>query len=297
MSADSTEKQTTASITTSAWCVVGGGNMAQAIVRGATASGQIEPDRFVIVEPDHAKRAAFASRGVKARANVTEAASLLAAIEPGRGHGHFILAVKPQVFPQVAPELRALLDTLPRRVVSIMAGLPSTQIEAALGPNARVLRLMPNTPAQIRMSTTSWARGVSAKLGDEIETTALFATLGMTIELEERLFDAFTAVAGSGPAYLFYLAEAMVNAAKNEGIDAEASARIVRSVLVGSSELLRTSPTIAPSELRKHVSSKGGTTEAAIHVLDESGVLNAIERAIGAATSRGKMLASGKPAT
>lgn len=271
--------------------------MARAIVLGAVASGQIGPDRFVIVEPDEAKRRVFESEGVNARASTTEAASILAGMETEGGRGHFILAVKPQMFPEVTSELRTLLDAVPRRVVSIMAGLPSTRIESALGANARVLRLMPNTPAQIRMSTTAWVRGASAKAGDENETVALFKTLGMTIELEEQLFDAFTAVAGSGPAYLFYLAEAMMNASLREGIDAEASAKIVRSVLAGSSELLRASPDLAPSELRRNVTSKGGTTEAAIDVLDRADARGAIERAIGAASARGRTLASDEPKT
>ena len=291
MSANLPEKQTAVSLATSAWCLLGGGNMAKAIVRGAVASGAIGPDRFVIVEPDELKRRGFESDGVVARGGLTEAVADLARIEARSGTGHFVLAVKPQMFPHVAAELRTALDAVPRRVVSIMAGLPSNHIEASLGPNARVIRFMPNTPAQIRMSTTAWARGLSARAGDEAETISLFATLGLAIELEERLFDAFTAVAGSGPAYLFYLAEAMMNAATKEGIDAKASATIVRSVLAGSSELLRANPDLSPDDLRRNVTSKGGTTEAAISVLDEGRVREMIERAIGAAASRGKALA------
>lgn len=282
-------------LASSAWCIIGGGNMANAIVRGAVATGRIAPDRFVVVESDETKRAAFESAGVKAVESVPAAGEILNVIEASKGLGHFILAVKPQVFPQVGVALRTLIDAVPRRVASIMAGLDSTRIESTLGPSARVIRLMPNTPAQIQRGTTAWTRGSSARLGDEAETVALFGTLGETVPLEERLFDAYTAVAGSGPAYLFYLAEAMVLAATREGIDAAISDRIVRSVLAGASELLRAQAEVSPAELRSQVTSKGGTTEAAIRVLEDSQVKSAIDRAIAAATSRGRTLSGNPP--
>lgn len=264
--------------------------MAGAIVRGAVASGQIDGNRFVVAELDDAKRSEFASIGARAFATLGEAARGLEAIEQFAGDGNFLLAVKPQVFPQIAAELRGVLESRPRRVASIMAGTTSSKIEASLGGSARVIRLMPNTPAQIRKGTTAWTRGVSARPGDEGPMVALFGTLGVTIELKEPLLDVFTAVAGSGPAYLFYLAEAMMNAAVRGGIEKGRASEIVRSVLVGASELLVANPNQTPSDLRKSVTSKGGTTEAAISVLEGAKVRDTIERAIVEATARGKAL-------
>lgn len=264
--------------------------MAGAIIRGAIASGRIAADRFVIVEPDEAKRREFDSIGTQSFAELQEAATAFASIEPTPGDGHLVLAVKPQGFPQIAAGARAALVSRSRRVASIMAGTTTSMIEASLGPNARVIRLMPNTPAQIGKSTTAWSRGISARPGDEGLVVALFGTIGVTIELEERLLDAFTAVAGSGPAYLFYLAEAMMSGAIREGVEPRHASDIVRSVLVGASALLAATPNRSPAELRKSVTSRGGTTEAAVRVLDEAQVREAIERAIAEATARGKSL-------
>ncbi|MBX3389583.1 MAG: pyrroline-5-carboxylate reductase [Phycisphaeraceae bacterium] len=295
MPAPTTPRSASPILASSSWCIIGGGNMAGAIVRGAIASGQIGPDRFVIVEPEESKRLEFGRAGIRVFATASEGARAVEEIESPASSGHFLLAVKPQVFPRVEADLRGLLDSAPRRVVSIMAGLSTSLLQSALGTSARVIRLMPNTPAQIRRGTTAWAPGSSAVAGDEAATIELFETLGMTVRLEERLLDAFTAVAGSGPAYLFYLAESMITAAVREGIEPNAASAIVRSVLAGASELLLTKSEQTPLELRKSVTSKGGTTEAAISVFDSNKVNDILTRAIAEATARGKQLSNEPP--
>jgi pyrroline-5-carboxylate reductase len=152
---------------------------------------------------------------------------------------------------------------------------------------------MPNTPAQIRMGCSAVALGRSASPGDDAFTRTLFAALGRVVTLEERLFDAFTAVAGSGPAYVFYLAEAMTKAAIHQGIGEADADAIVRSVLHGSAALLAGETSKPAADLRAAVTSKGGTTAAAIAVMNAKGVMEAMSEAIAAGTKRGEELSRG----
>jgi pyrroline-5-carboxylate reductase len=274
---------------------VGGGNMCRAIVEGGIAAGVVRPNSVIVCEIDDAKRAEWTAKNVAAVSNVGEGMRLLAARESTAGAGHVLLAVKPQMVDGAAAALRASLDTggVARTVVSILAGTRTEMLERLLGGRARVVRVMPNTPAQIRMGCSAVALGRSASTGDDAFTRTLFAALGRVVSLEERLFDAFTAVAGSGPAYVFYLAEAMTKAAVEQGIHEADADAIVRSVLHGSAALLAGETNKPAADLRAAVTSKGGTTAAAIAVMDAKGVMTAMSEAIAAGTKRGAELSRG----
>ncbi len=281
-----------ADLSASAWCLVGGGNMAHAIVLGALDAGVAEPGSFTVVELDAQKRREFESRGVVTSEHIAEGLQRLGQNENGPDSGHILLAVKPQGFAAVAKELKPLLaaPSRSRRVVSIMAGTNTMLIEHSLGPGARVIRVMPNTPARVRAGIAAWALGASGLPGDERETVALFDALGGTIRIDESLFDAFTALAGSGPAYLFYIAEALVRAGIEHGFSPGQADEIVRAMLKGAAQLLTHDPSISPEALRLSVTSKGGTTAAATRVLDDANVQDLFVRAIAAGTARGREL-------
>jgi len=177
--------------------------------------------------------------------------------------------------------------------VSILAGTPSTKVRAALGDCVRVVRAMPNLAARIGQGATAVCAGAGAREEDAEAPVRLFRGVGpVVVLLEEPLFDAFTALAGSGPAYVCYLAEAMERAAARMGLDAETAGVVVRQVLSGAAGLLH-EPGAGAAGLRAAVTSRGGTTEAAVRVLDEAGVMAAIERAIVAARDRGRELGGG----
>lgn len=281
---------TSLELTNSTWCVIGGGNMASAIVLGAIEAGALRPDQCNIVELDAEKRKLFSDRGVRAFESVAEGvAELKTASADVR---HILLAVKPQSLPSVAPQLTVALGGfgVSCRVVSILAGTPTKKLEGLLGTQARVLRAMPNTPARIRRGTTALACGSSCKPGDDRETVALFRALGTVLPLEESLYDAFTAIAGSGPAYLFYVAEALARAGIEQGFTPEQADAMVRSMLAGSADLLEREKGESAATLRAAVTSKGGTTAAAIDVLDQANVMAVLSNAIKAATERGRSL-------
>lgn len=274
---------------------VGGGNMCRAIVEGGMSEGVLRREHVIVCETDEAKRREWASRGFPAVADVRDGLQLLSAFDAEDQVGQVLLAVKPQMVEPVAASLREALGAggVARVVISILAGTRTEMLERLLGDRARVVRVMPNTPAQIRMGCSALTRGRSATLEDFLFPVFLFESLGHVVELEERLFDAFTAVAGSGPAYVFYLAEAMAKAAVRQGINEAAADAIVRSVLHGSAALLSGETGKTAAELRAAVTSKGGTTAAAVGVMDAKGVMDAMSEAIAAGTRRGEELSRG----
>lgn len=283
--------------------IIGGGNMAKAIILGAIEAKLLGAFEIAVCEPDAAKRKMFASWNVKAFDKIPDMLAALApqppvGVEwPGVRSGQVLLAVKPQNLPEVGRELAAAITPLPRPpvIISILAGTPIDKLRAALGAGDAeipVIRVMPNTPARLRraMTAMSVAPGVTPEQAQF--TYDLFTSLGEVVKIDESLMDAFTALSGSGPAYLFYLAEAMLAAAAEIGFDRITADRIVRQTLTGAAALLGDSSE-PPATLRAAVTSKGGTTEAACEVLDNERVREAFVAAIIAGRDRGREIAQG----
>jgi pyrroline-5-carboxylate reductase len=264
--------------------VLGGGNMARAILLGALRSGVVGQEDIVVAEPDGVKREVFQREGVRAAARFRDLGERIGS------ETSVMLAVKPQVLPEVAGEVAETCGGGERVVVSILAGARGAGIRERLGAWARVVRVMPNTPAQVGRGVSAITLSAGAREGDDRLARELMGAVGRVVDLPEELFDAFTAVAGSGPAYVFYLAEAMARGAVACGIDPAQADEIVRGVISGSAALLDASRDSSASELRAAVTSRGGTTLAATSAMDESGVMTAIERAIVAARDRGREL-------
>lgn len=260
--------------------------MGRAVAEGALGAG-VETGPLVVAEPDSGRRTGLASLGATVVPGAAEAVAELSRREACPGEGAILLAVKPQVFPAVAAELG---DVGARPVLSVMAGVTTGAVRAALGGRARVVRLMPNTPASIGQGVTGLCAGEGASDDDVATAERLFLAVGDVVRVPERLMDAVTAVSGSGPAYLFYLAEAMERAAADAGFDPPTASRLVRGTLAGAARMLLTGPD--PATLRAAVTSKGGTTEAACAVLDARTVRATIAEAVRAATSRGAALSA-----
>ena len=212
------------------------------------------------------------------------------------------LAVKPQQIVEVLSGLTLSADTFAEHrklFISIAAGFPIKRIEellyASLEPaqrkNLPIIRVMPNTPAFVLTAMS----GISANryaTADDVETAhRLLQTLGTVLEFEERELDAVTAVSGSGPAYVFYLAESMLAAALNVGLDPEAAKTLVLTTLKGAVKLMESTGESA-EELRRKVTSPGGTTEAALGVFEKNGFKQTVVDAIEAAARRAAELSS-----
>lgn len=258
---------------------IGGGNMSGALVGGLIAAGA-DAARLRIVEPSAEQRARLAQRfpgvGILAAAD----ASLRAAQA-------VVWAVKPQQFPEAAAQCRDHLgDALH---VSIMAGVRCGAIARHAGAR-RIVRTMPNTPALIGRGITGLYATAQVGDADRDVADALLAPAGARVWVErEDLLDAVTAVSGSGPAYVFYLAEAMVGAGEQLGLTAAQARELALATIAGAAALAQGSDD-ALATLRANVTSKGGTTAAAIAVLDAAQVQPRIGEALHAAARRAKEL-------
>ena len=257
---------------------IGGGNMAGAVIGGLVAHG-LAPDRIVVVEPFEPARERLATQhGVLAQEHADDRLATA---------GTVVWAVKPQVFADAAAAARPWVGQALH--LSVMAGVRIAGLEAALALPAgqgRIVRSMPNTPALIGRGIAGLvaAPAVSPSERDWVQT--LLAPTGGQVWFDaESALDAVTALSGSGPAYVFYLVEAMMRAAETMGLDAADGKRLALATFDGAAALAAASP-LHPAELRAQVTSKGGTTAAALAVLEERGVGAAFEAAVLAAHRR-----------
>lgn len=275
---------------------IGGGNMAGAIIRGALRAGVIASHSTVVAEPDESRRRELSELGLVTAPNAASALVALAQVELGvrsGPSGAIVLAIKPQMLSTVIESTPALSDAR-RLVVSIMAGATRESLGSAIPGGHRIARVMPNLPISIGKGMTAIAEDPALPPEDTRWIESLFNAGGATIRIDESLMDAFTAVAGSGPAYLFYLAEAMERAAHSIGFDPKTARRLVRQTIVGAASLM-SGDDADPASLRSAVTSKGGTTHAACTTLDREGVMEAFTKALTAARDRGRELSGARP--
>ena len=261
--------------------LVGAGKMGSAMLDGWIGLG-LEPSRVTVIEPQPTPEiSALVARGLKLNPDPR------AVPDPAV----IVIAVKPQVAPEVVPTLSPYLgpDTV---VVSIMAGRTLGFLELALPANAAIVRSMPNTPASVgRGITVAVPNALVSKAQRDLADKLLRATGAVEWVADEALMDAVTAVSGSGPAYVFLLAESLARAGAAAGLPADLSARLARATVAGAGELLHRSALDAAT-LRQNVTSPGGTTAAALDVLmSPDGLDPVMNRAIAAATRRSRELA------
>jgi pyrroline-5-carboxylate reductase len=201
-----------------------------------------------------------------------------------------VVAVKPRDIPALLDQLAGQIKP-GQLVLTIAAGVPTTTFESALGKVA-VVRAMPNTPALVKEAVTGIAGGRFATPDDIEKAHQILEAVGAVRVMDEALLDAVTAVSGTGPAYVFLLAEALTEAAVREGLPRDVAEAFVNQTIRGAGHLL-TETGRGPFELRSQVTSPGGTTAAAVHVLEERGFRALVEDAVRAAAQRARELGSG----
>jgi pyrroline-5-carboxylate reductase len=262
--------------------ILGAGNMAEAIAGGVIRAGVLPADHILASDVSIERREAFTkATGVRTISDNREVAKDAAML---------LLSVKPQ---HMATVLTGIADVIrpDALIVSIAAGIGSQFIEKHLGDRAkfRVIRTMPNTPMLIGEGMVALSRGPNASDEDLMRARKLFEASADCITVDESQLDAVTAVSGSGPAYVFYLVEQMITAAKQLGLNEEHSRQLAVKTALGAARMLVTSSD-SPQELRRRVTSPGGTTQAAISRMD-AGQWGAVTvDAIKAAAARGREL-------
>ena len=262
---------------------IGGGNMAEALIRGLCDSG-FAPANIAVAEPRAEQR-----RYLAKRYRVTAHAENARAIE---GATMIVLAVKPQSMSEVLRELKPGVGKR-QLVVSIAAGITLATIEKALGGGVRVVRVMPNTPCLLGAGMSVLAAGRAATARDLSRARSLFETVGLVdVAKNERWMDAVTGLSGSGPAYVYRFAEALIAGGVRAGLPEEVCRRLVFQTLVGAAQML-VSTGKSPRELREAVSSPGGTTLAGLARMEEGKFFETVGNGVVAAARRSKELARG----
>lgn len=254
--------------------IIGGGKMAEALIGGLVETGW-SADEIHVVEPDAERRELLAA--------AHPGLSLSAAPEPCVDA---VIAVKPDVVPDVLASLAAVGA---RRVLSIAAGVSTATLEAGLAGGTGVVRAMPNTPALAGQGAAAVAAGTAADEGDLAWAESILGAVGTVAVVDEGDLDAVTGLSGSGPAYVFALAEALIAAGIEQGLDPGAADALTRQTLLGAATLLSDSGE-DPAVLRRNVTSPGGTTQAGLEVLADAGFSAVIARTVAAATDRSREL-------
>ena len=260
--------------------LLGAGNMAEAIVRGVLRSDRLTANQIIVADPNADRRAFFSELGVAATDDNDAVAGSVDTL---------VLSVKPQVCGDVLAGVARSVggNTL---VVSIMAGISSGYIQRALGGGKRrVVRTMPNTPMLVGEGMVAVARGSFATAADVMSATHLFSAAADVMEVTEDQIDAVTAVSGSGPAYFFYLVEAMTAAGVELGLTEDQAHRLATRTACGAGHMLVAGPE-SPQELRRRVTSPGGTTQAAIEHMAAAGLPRIVADALAACDRRSKEL-------
>jgi len=256
---------------------IGGGKMAEALLGGMIATGWAAAEEIHVVEPSAERQAILSD----AHPAMSIGDAPVAGVDA-------VLAVKPQIAPEVFPGLAAA--SVPR-LLSIAAGITTAAMEAVLPAGTVVVRSMPNTPALVGQGMAAIAPGAHAGDDDLVWATSILSAVGRVVTVAESDLDAVTGVSGSGPAYVFHLAEALTAAGIAQGLSSEVADTLTRQTLLGAATLLSDSGE-DPAQLRINVTSPNGTTQAGLEVMYERGFAEVIDAVVAAATARSAELGS-----
>jgi pyrroline-5-carboxylate reductase len=262
---------------------LGAGKMATALARGLVHADLVNPDQIIASDPIDTARSAFGKEvGARATASNLEAAKFANVL---------VLAVKPDQVAGVLKDIRAQI-TEKHLICSIAAGVTLARLEGGLGDGARVIRVMPNTPALVGASATAYALGKNARAEDGRLAQKLFSAVGIAFQLKESLLDAVTGLSGSGPAYVYLVIEALSDGGVAAGLPRDVATKLAAQTVFGSAKMILETGEHTGA-LKDMVTSPGGTTIEGIHELEKAGVRGALMNAVRAAAEKSKRLGQG----
>ncbi|KAG3111924.1 hypothetical protein PI124_g9480 [Phytophthora idaei] len=265
--------------------VIGGGNMAEAIITGVLTEGLIPSSKVVVSDPNPSMRTKYAKLNVETHTRNSSAVKEADVI---------LVAVKPQVVDDVLRAVKASMnpDAL---VISVVAGQSIKQLQQHLGQDSHIIRTMPNTPAMIGEGTTVWAQSAEVTSAQHELTKQILGSFGVEVFVDdENALDMATALSGSGPAYFFLVAEAMIDTGVHMGFSRPVATKLVQQTMLGSA-LYMQSEDVHPVELRNNITSPGGTTAAGLYRAEKNGFRAVIADSIWAAYERCLELGSSEP--
>ena len=259
---------------------LGAGNMATALMRGIIEAGLTRSEDIIISDISEEK---LKIKSEKLKVQVAKDNR-----EAVKEAEVIILAVKPKDIEGLLVEIKDSLE--PKKlVISIVAGITTSYIEKMLKKEVPVIRVMPNTPVAVKEGASAFSIGKYASQKEEKIVESIFGAVGKVVKVKESLMDVVTALSGSGPAYIFYIIASLVEAAISLGLDERTATTLATQTVLGSAKLLQETGE-EPATLKEKVTSKGGTTEAALLVLDEGKLKETLDKALKAAAKRSKEL-------
>src|SRR4051812_19437948 len=269
------------------WGFIGAGRMATALIRGMLRAGTATPGTVIASDPLEAARTAGATE--------TGVSVVDSNAEVARRCDVLVLAVKPQSMPEVLEHLRD--DVTPEHlVVSIAAGVALATIATRLGPDRRLARVMPNTPALIGAGASGFCLGPKARASDEALVLSCLNSVGLAYRVPETLLDAVTGLSGSGPAFVYVMIEALSDGGVRVGLPRDVATALAAQTVLGAARMVLETHS-HPGVLKDQVTSPGGTTIAGLHALERGGLRAALIDAVEAATQRSAELAALAAAT
>ena len=260
---------------------LGAGAMGEALARGLLAAGTYAPQELVLFAREQPRVQKLAA-GLGAR-------SAASAAQAVAGAEIILLAVKPQMVEKALEPLRHVL-TPDQTLISIAAGVTTARLEACFDAAVPVVRVMPNTPALVGAAASAVCLGRAANETHRAQARAIFESVGLVVDTEEKLLDAVTGLSGSGPAYVFAFIEALADGGVRAGLPREVAQRLAAQTVLGSARMVLETGE-HPGVLKDRVASPGGTTIAGIHALEQGGFRGVVMDAVVAASSRARELA------
>lgn len=264
------------------WGFIGAGKMASALIQGMINAGRVGPEQIVASDPAESARSALAEHG-----GVSVTTSNL---DVARRCQVVILAVKPQSMAGVLEELQPAM-TAEHLVISIAAGVPLDVMASGLGPDCRLVRVMPNTPALVGAGAAGYCLGPNATERDEQLVRACLESVGRCYRVPEALLDAVTGLGGSGPAFVYAMIEALSDGGVRVGLPRDVATGLAAQTVFGAARMVLETG-LHPGVLKDQVTSPGGTTIAGLHALERRGFRAALMDAVESATHRATQLAA-----
>ena len=261
---------------------LGAGKMATALAKGFVQAGLVIPKQIIASDVIEVARKAFAQEvGAKITASNTEVVKFADVL---------FVAVKPDQIPGLLGEIKDSF-TSKHLLVSIAAGVTITKLEGGLNPGARVIRVMPNTPALVGASASAFAVGKTATGADAALAQKLFSAVGVAYQVKESLLDAVTGLSGSGPAYVYQFIEALSDGGVAAGLPRDVATKLAAQTLLGAAKMVLETG-LHPGALKDMVTSPGGTTIEGLYELEKGGLRGTVMSAVRAATEKSKKLGS-----
>jgi pyrroline-5-carboxylate reductase len=259
---------------------LGGGNMAEALIKGLIAAGTAKADQIMVMDVSADRLAHLKNTyGISAAKSNAEAA---------REVGVIILSVKPQVIEKVLTEISLVVDDK-KLVISIAAGIDLAKIEKSLRETSHVVRVMPNAPALVLAGAAALSAGKNVTSDDLALAESIFNSVGRAVVVDEKLMDAVTGLSGSGPAYVFMIIDALSDAGVKAGLPRPLALELAAQTVYGSAKMVLETKE-HPGKLRDMVTSPGGTTIEGLHTLEKGKLRATLMNAVEAATARSKEL-------